>query len=70
MTLANRYQLMLTNMNWTNAHLHCNANRMNLVVLLNQDENLSLQSYLESNAGQLSCSYYYACMHVKKVSNT
>jgi len=49
--LATRYELVRMNMNWTNAHLYCNAHRTNLVVILSQVEHLALQAYLESNAG-------------------
>jgi len=47
-----RYQLVTVNKNWTEAHLSCANQRMNLVVILDDDEHLALQAYIESAIGR------------------
>ena len=51
-TLAIRYQLVKMNLNWTDAQLYCNTQHTNLVAILNQEEHLALQAYIESNLGR------------------
>jgi len=52
-TLATRYRLVAANMHWVDASLYCNAYRMSLVSILNSDEHLALQAYIESAKGLL-----------------
>ena len=47
-----RYQLVTVNKNWTEAHLSCANQRMNLVVILDDDEHLALQAYIEAAIGR------------------
>jgi len=55
MSTVSRYELISENKNWTNAQYHCTELGRNLVVILDENEHLALQAYIETVAGLSLC---------------
>ena len=49
---VSHYELVMVNMAADDAQIYCSDRGMNLVVILNEQEHLALQAYIESLAGQ------------------